>query len=252
MVSLRGADLKLLALRRWFTIDGDRASEAVLEAGQVVGLAPEVVLEVLAVHIADHCLGLDGVVGGPHLLMGSVHSLRLGPDGVYAEASYIAEAPARVFSTGDGWALEHGETRDLSAGDVFVVEDHEVRVVALDRMATQTTLEGFAAALTLVVRHDTVHLHRESRPVVTLSGVPARIVSEVALLGAPVPWYVAAGEVWRGDRHRHVLRQNWDRNLRTLRRHLKAAGIRPDLVRPDGHGNVELHLFPGDRMVDET
>lgn len=253
MVSLRGPELKLLALRRWFTVDGERASEAVLEPGQQIGLAPEVSLEVRDVHVADHCLALDGIAGGPLVLTGSVHSLAPGPRGLHAEPGYVADAAARVFSVGDGWALEcAGTVTDLAPGVPVAVGPAELQVVALDRSAMQTTMEGFAAPLRIVLRHDTVHLHRDGRPAVALAGIPARIVSEVALLAAPAPWEVAAAEVWHGAPPRHVLRQNWDRNLRTLRRHLRTAGIRADLVRPDGHGNVELFLLPGDQVVDET
>ena len=46
--------------------------------------------------------------------------------------------------------------------------------------------------------------------------------------------------------------RTWDRALRRLRRGLDEASVREDLVRVDGHGNIELLLLSGDGVVDET
>ena len=45
---------------------------------------------------------------------------------------------------------------------------------------------------------------------------------------------------------------NFDTTLARLRRQLRDLAIREDLVGLDGAGNVELVLYPGDRMVDES
>jgi hypothetical protein len=253
LVSLRGRTLKLLALRRWFTVDGERASEVELQAGQRLALAPGVELDVLEVHVADVTLGLDGLAGGPVELQAPVYGLVEGPEGLRAEATWRPDAVAHVASTASGWCLElDGEVHELQEGQRFTVGSTEVVVVPLSRGPARSTVEGFAAPLQVVLRHDTVHVHRQGRPPVVVSGVPARILSEVALLGSPAPWHVPAGEVWRDEPQRHVLRTNWDRNLRNLRRHLRTGGVRTDLVRPDGRGNVELFLLPDDTVVDET
>ena len=47
-------------------------------------------------------------------------------------------------------------------------------------------------------------------------------------------------------------RRSWDSLIRRLRIKLREAGIREELVRNDGHGNVELFLLPADLIVDET
>lgn len=83
-----------------------------------------------------------------------------------------------------------------------------------------------------------------------LAGNQARIVSELVAFGGPVEWETVAREIWRDEGDRAVLRQNWDRNMSALRSRLKAADIRPDLIRADGKGKVELILLPGDRVED--
>ena len=113
-------------------------------------------------------------------------------------------------------------------------------------------LPGAGAPLTIVTRFETAHIHREGGPSVQVPGIPARIISELAAYEAPVPWEMVARSIWKDDRDRFQLRQNWDRHLRALRARLEKAGLRDDVVRPDGCGNVELFLQPGDRLVDES
>jgi hypothetical protein len=71
-------------------------------------------------------------------------------------------------------------------------------------------------------------------------------------MGRPAPWEAVAQEVWGSDHDTYWLRANWDRTLRRLRHHLRAAGVREDLVRADGRGNIELYLHRGDTVVDEA
>lgn len=102
---------------------------------------------------------------------------------------------------------------------------------------------GLLGEVHLIARYDTVHIHVEGRPAVSLDGIAARIVSELAELGGPVSWDVLAGEVWRGDDDRLSLRSRWDVALARLRRKLRDNRIRPDLIRASGTGRrrqVEL------------
>ena len=77
-----------------------------------------------------------------------------------------------------------------------------------------------------------------------LSGLPAKLVSELAEIGHPVGWEVVAAELWPGL-DAHLLRRRWDKSLAKLRTKLRAAGIRPDLVRSSG-GQVSLVILDGD------
>lgn len=258
MVSLRGRQLKLLSLRRWFEVEGRRCSELALAAGQRIVLAPEVVLEVERVSVAPWVVGLAGVVPEPHEpheLSAPVNSLVVGPDGIELHPGFEPDAAAHVSSSTDGWVLRHddGTTVDLRSDTSFQVAGVELSVVQVPVEGGLTTAPSPSTSrpMRIVARLDTVHLHPEGRPSTVLTGIAARIVSElVAMGGGPVGWEVVAREIWvHGDER--LLRQNWDRNMRHLRSRMRSVGLRDDLVRPDGKGNTELFLLPGDEIVDE-
>ena len=256
MVSLRGRQLKLLALRRWFEVEGRRCSELVLAPGQRIQLAPEVGLVVEAVAVAPRVLALAGAEPDPCELSASVHSVLEAGDGIRIESGFVPEALAHVSSTTDGWVLRQrdGETLDLRPGTTCLVAGHTLSVVLVEVNSGHTTTPTPTATrpLRIVARVDTVHLHPEGAAPVVLTGIAAQIVSELVLLGGgPVSWDVVAREIWIQDDER-LLRQNWDRNMRHLRSRLRSFGIRDDLVRPDGKGHTELFLLPGDEVVDET
>lgn len=256
LVSRRGGQLKLLALRRWFEVDGARSSEVALRVGQEIRLAPGVFLRVIEVCIESASTVLRGAAGGPVELESGVYSLLRDADGqVAVTAGFTEPAEGHVWSTGTGWAarIRGGPPVDLSPGVWLHVGDQTLRVVGRPVVPLASTMRDASLdpPVRIVVRHDTVHLFRSDRPPLVLSGVAARIVSEVALLGAPVPWEVPAQEIWRNGPISRA-RQNWDRNNRTLRKKLAEAQIRTDLVRADGRGNVELFLLPGDELIDES
>ncbi|MEN0068344.1 MAG: hypothetical protein AAGA48_39860 [Myxococcota bacterium] len=256
MVSLRGRQLKLLSLRRWFEVEGKRCSELVLAAGQRIALAPEVVLVVERVSVAPLVMALAGASPEPYELSAAVHSLVEGPHGLAIQAGFEPNASAHISSSTDGWVLRQrdGTTVDLRADMTFKVAETplEVVLVAVRGGLTTAPSPSTSRPMRIVAKFDTVHLHPEGRPSTVLTGIAARIISElVAMGGGPVEWGVVAGEIWIQDDDR-LLRQNWDRNMRHLRSRLRSVGIRDDLVRPDGKGNTELFLLPGDEVVDET
>lgn len=252
LVSLRNGCLRLLALRRWFEVDGVRSSDVVLAAGQRIRFAPGVEVVVDAIDVRGGALAL--VMGSTVVeLQESVYSLFDGPM-PRVEVGPQPGADAVVWSTGTGWSLSTEEgVVELDDGVKARVGGRDVFARALVDLQARST-KGDAATLDppvrVVLRHDTVHLFRPDRPPVVLSGMSARIVSEVGAMGAAVPWEVPAAEIWRAGPS-HIRRQNWDRNLRRLRSKLSEADIRTDLVRADGRGNVELYLLPGDELVDE-
>ena len=74
-----------------------------------------------------------------------------------------------------------------------------------------------------------------------------------AQLQPVLPLRTATAEPWSFQaRTTSAWRKSWDRALARLRERLREAGLREDLVRPDGRGNVELFLRPGDQVVDEA
>lgn len=96
-----------------------------------------------------------------------------------------------------------------------------------------------------------VHILRSRREPFVVDGLPGRVLSEVAACSAPVGWAVVAREIWGATEDLTLLRQSWDRAMRRLRARLREGGVREDLVRPDGCGNVELVLGAADTVVDE-
>ncbi len=150
-----------------------------------------------------------------------------------------------------GVALRHASHARLVLGARHYVAAVSLPVRSAAQPATHDTGRLFPR-IRLVAHYDTAHIHRRGHPTLTLSGLSARIVSELVSVGAPVSWEAVATELWRQPASREALRQRWDRNLAKLRIKLRKSGVRGDLVRSDGTGNVELLLLPGDEVVDAS
>lgn len=147
--------------------------------------------------------------------------------------------------------LTPGLVLDTPAGALTVTS---VALSAAARSATRG-IDRVHPPVRITARHDSVHIHRAGEPTVAFGGLPARILSELVAFAGPTAWDVVAGEIWRDCRdpdQRHTLRRKWDVNLSRLRSKLRGARLRPDLVRSDGSGNVELVLYPGDHVLDHT
>lgn len=251
LVSLRGRELHLLALRGQLQVDGVVEDDVILEAGQRVRLADAVDLDVVAVDLPERVLAVD-LPGQTRELCAPVYSLVVEPS-VDLVPAYVVGAPARIWSTAEGWSIDVGRgSEGLRPGRVWTVGDVTLRAheVTLGDVGVAATLAG-AEPLTLVVRTTTVHIQRSRRPPLPIDGLPGRVLSELALMAAPAPWMAVATEIW-GAHDPGWLRTNWDRTMRRVRARLREGGVREDLVRPDGRGNVELYLHPGDHVVDEA
>ena len=254
LVSLRDGLLVLLALRRLLRVGGRELRQVVLTPGLVVDLADGVSLLVLAVELPETVLAIEGAGLGRRVLSGAGF-LRLGPPCELLQR-YSPDARVQVWTYGSGWMyrVDNGEARELHAGLQIVLGDSvfdvvEVRLRDASRIGTEV---GDDAPLRIVARHVTAHIHREGSAVCVLSGVMARIVSELAVMGVPVNWEVLAAQIWPDEEDRGVLRRRWDVNLGRLRARLRQARIREDLVRPDGHGNLELVLAACDVVEDQA
>ena len=254
LVSLRDGELVLLALRRLLQVEGRDRREVPLRAGLEVGLAEGVTLHVDEVVLPAVVLALEGAGLGRRVLSGTAF-LRVGPPAELLPR-YVPDARLHLWSTGSGWRarIDGGPARDLVGGDALEVggltlRAVEVRLRDAERGGTEL---GAAAPLHIVARHVTVHLLREGQPACVLTGVAARVVSGLATMGVPVPWEVLAAEVWPDDDDRNAVRRRWDVHLGRLRAKLRDVGIRDDLVRADGKGNLELVLGARDTVEDQT
>ncbi|MFT4622768.1 MAG: hypothetical protein ACI8PZ_001424 [Myxococcota bacterium] len=248
-VSLRGGQLVLLALRGTLQRGREDGLQRVrLAIGQQIGLVPGVTLRVVALAVPDSVPVLvEHGVAVP--LLASVYSVP-GEGGV--RAGFERGAAAWLWASGDGWRLRRRDEPAEALGAEVTVGSRVMAVEwrAVERVGAGATVASASPpALRLVMRFETAHVHVEGGASLRISWIAARMLTELAAYDAPVPWEMVARTIW-ADADVFTLRRNWDRHLALLRQRLRRAGVRDDVVRPDGRGNVELFLRPGDEVVD--
>lgn len=255
LVSLRGGALKLLALRGLFAApDGKPRKELDLVPGLRLTLAKGVEVEVVEVVLPSHILELEVEGLGLHPLSG-VCSLSTSPiPRLRPGARQGADA---VFYLGsEGWRVRlAGGVEALVVGWEGTIGGVSVRVRerALGGEGHATRLGGgVAAPLRITTRYDSVLIERDGQPALRLTGNGARLISELAAVGAPLHWESLARELWPGPVDVLPLRRRFDANLLRLRRKIADAGIRSDLVRSDHSGLFELVLHGSDALIDEN
>ena len=259
MVSLRGSVLKLYALRGRFAVGHKTLTEVELTPELEIQLTPYFAITVLEVILPDSVLALEGE-GLARQVLSGVSSLRVRPRPELLPG-LANDSDATLWSDGLGWLIRLGppgaasEAVPIVEGDTFEVGGQTFRAVATPlghAGQAMTHGAGVGDPLQLIVRYDTVHVHRTNEPSVAIDGISARILSELAVMRLPVGWDVIGGEIWNDETDAIALRRKWDTAVARLRRKLRSHRIRPDLVRADGTGNFELFLHKGDRVVDET
>jgi len=255
MVSLRGQELNLLALRGRFAVEGRTRSALVLEAGQRIVLAEGLELAVEEVVLPTAVMGVEGD-GLPKQVLGGVSSLMTRPRPELIPR-FVPGAPAHLWTDGEGWHLQLGDqTTLLQPGHSWTVDGRDFRAVAVALSSagrTATRMDGSIQRTVRVVAHfETAHVFVDQGQALALNGLSARILSELVAFDGPVPWKVLAQELWPDEDDRDLLRRKLDVNLSRLRKKLRDAGIRADLVRADGFGHFELFLLDGDRVEDRT
>ena len=250
LLTLRGRQLRILALRGKLVIDGQRGVDRRLEAGMTVHLAPGVNLRVLDVRLPTHVLGLRLPGLGTVVLEGDT-SIFTEPVRVMPGCS--PEASEWVWPREEGWARRGGEPIPVHPGDRWAVGSTTIEAVAVPLEGGPETEAGtgFTTPLTIELYFDTVHLKRRGRDVVVITRASARILTEIALSAVPLSWSDLARQVW-SDADEPTLRARWDTQIYRLRRRLRRHGIDPGLVRSDGTGLVELVLRLDDVIVDRT
>ncbi len=254
MVSLRSGELKLLALRGRLSVDGKAAAQATLCAGQRIVLASKTPLFVEDVALPGEALALVANGLEPQLF-GSVSSLELDPEPRLLNG-FAPDAAAVFWTSGARLFVRIGgePSRELEVGEAIVIDGVTFTIALTQRdiashAATLDTTE-VGAPLHLILNFDTAHIfagpHR-----LTLDGIAARIVSELAAIRAPVAWQEVARQIWGRDAlTESSLRDRWDSSLARLRRKLGEARLRTNLVHSTRAGLVELVLNPGDTLED--
>lgn len=260
MLSLRGGDMMLLALRGRFQLDGERLSKLILRRGQVIALSPQTTLTVGTVQLPAAVLGLE-IAGLGRQILSGVTSLVEG-DALQPARLVPRFEPAAVawfYSVDGAWRLHHdgANTVPLLPGQLLDIAGLQVRVVSVELEsaghAPTSVEDALDVPLRIVARYDSVQIYRTQDVVVSLSGIGARVISELVAIDRPTPWETLAREVW-SDANSDVadLRARFDAAMSRLRRTLRQAGLRGDLIVNDGHGNVELIRHAHDQLVDET
>jgi len=126
---------------------------------------------------------------------------------------------------------------------------------AVDAVAggSVTPTQGRAAEqpLRLTLCYDSASIAPVVGPPVVLAGLSARLLSELALCGGAARWEVIAAELWSDLDDLAVLRPRWDKQLSMLRRKLRDAGLRDDLIQSLG-GQVQLVLLPHDSLENKA
>lgn len=253
LVSLREGQLQLLPLRGGLAVGGEPVSHVVLRAGLAVELAHGIGLEVVEVHLPAEVLGLEAP-GLPRQMVPSVASV-LVEGRVRLVSGWREDAAAQLWSAGEGFRLRvGGSTRAVEIGDRPTVAGQELRFVAipLHEAGPRTTRRhgDFAEPVHLLARYDTVQVHRQGRAPVIFSGMQARLLSELVAVDGPVSWAALTRELWPEEERADLRRGRLDALLLRVRRRLRAAGLRADLVRTDGAGTVEIVRYPHDTFED--
>ena len=255
MISLRGQELKLLALRGRFAVGNKPLSGLTLAEGQKISFARGLTLTVEEIVLPDSVMALS--IGGPPQILLGATTIQTNPDGLRLIAGYREGAAALVWNRDDRWRIRIGEAEpvDLLSDSTHTINGHTATAVALPLSQLGSGATRLAGAITsplrLVVQFDAAQIHRESEPILVLSGISARILSELVAFGGPVGWAVLAGEVWPHIEDRNRLRKQLDVSLTRLRKKLARGLIRADLVNSDGTGKLSLVLAEGDRIEDK-
>lgn len=254
MLSLRGEQLWLLALRRRFLVEGRKVDALPLSVGQRVRLSPQVELLVESVSLPSSVLGLEGP-GLPAQTLPGTCGLVFDPHPRLAPGA-PASAAAVFWVVGDQWRarVAGGSPVDLEPGSALLIDGRLWTAVAIDldsagHSHTRGALQG---PLRLVCSYDTVQVHGPGDEVLVLAGQMTRVVSELAAIGQPVDWPELAQPHWPHLTDRAILRRRWDGLLGRLRDRLRAFGVRTDLVSSSRIGLVELVLCEGDVVEDRS
>jgi len=253
MVSLRSGELRLLALRGRFSVDGKPASQVVLRAGQRVVLASRRALLVEDVVLPAFVFGLDAP-GLSRTIIAPVVSVRCLPT-LEVQVGFLPDADLHLWMTGTRLHTRQGEgaSREVKAGDAITVGGCRLTIVAIPigdlSHAPTENASDVGVPLHIIVNYDTVHVIAGPQRL-TFDGIGARILSELAAVKAPIAWQEIARMIWgREAVLEEVLRERWDSSIGRLRRKLKEARVR-DLVHATRNGHVELVLGPGDTLED--
>lgn len=249
MVSLRGRQLRLLALAGEIACDREPGRRVVLVPGARIALAPGLVLEIEEVNLPETWLTLQLPRQDPEPLLHSVYSVVDGPPRRLVPG-HDPQALAWIWRSGEAWFTRTPDAEPLALhpGPVEIAGQlGELAVEAAEGVAS--TVFGSTAPRRFVLRYDTVDIEQSGRVRGTISGLPARLFCELAQMSGPVEWRMLADLVW-DDPDRDYVRKRFDRTIEKLRDRLTLLGIERDLVRSTGTAMWQVMLREGDEIVE--
>lgn len=262
LVTVRGTDLRLLSLRGRMSAGGHLTGAVTLTPGLRVVLAgfyPLLVLDVLLPRavLAVAVTTREGRRHGPFPVDGVTSLVPLGKEDATPcfTARFHADAPGVLWHHDDTLRLRRkdGSEEILTPGSATNLDPWRLECVMAPLStwdAGETAADGrLDDALTVTLNYDVVHVRATSGGTVSFDGLLARLISEVACVRTPVAWGDIALALWPEENDEAVVRGRWDQATSRIRRKLRAAGLRGDLLRSSS-GLVELVLGPRDTLED--
>lgn len=258
LVTLRGAELRLLALRGRLGVGGKAVTEVALGVGSRVLLGGFYTLVVTAVDLPDTIYALALGDAAP-LVIERVTMLRFVDGELRASAGFDPHAAATVWVSERGVHIRRRDEADeevLEHGGATLIAGVRVAVQLVDNLLADqgvTAQQGqFDVPLRIVSHYDTVHIYPADGSAIVLDGFAARLVTELGEIGTLVAWGAVASALWPDESDSGILRQRWDQTTSRIRKRLRDGRVRTDLVRANGTGLVELYLGPRDRFEDRS
>jgi len=241
LVSSRAGVLRLLALRRRFSVDGVLVDDIQLEVGQTITLAPGVTLEVLELWRPGHVTVLD-MADGTRIIV--------------SDTLFFHGEPAQVSAK---WVPDAKGVLWLSGHELrFRAEDEPERVLPLEETATAFEVSGQRfevqrvantagdstlpyAEVVMRIDDDRVELRAGARRLV-LDGIPARFLIALARSSEALGWASLASAVWPDEPNWDNLRRRLDVTLSRIRKKLREHELPADILRTVGQGHFSLAL----------
>lgn len=255
LLSLRGGNFYLLALRGGLAASGQSVTELKLAVDCEVQLTSDITVKVVELNLPDYALGIEVVNGHIIPLMAEVSSLMPGSSLVLMPG-WNQDAMGWIFSSGAGWTLmERGRVGvDLQAGQHHMVGGLWFSVVSLPASGMQVSTTEHQGrvfpAMAILFNETEVRIDVPGRPPVDINGVLGRILAELARFGKRVPWTAVFEAAFEEPPWPDIAlaRKRWDSSVFRIRARLRDERLRVDLLYVDGQGNVELRLYPGDTL----
>lgn len=191
IISLRGGEFWMLALRRMVAVEQKPVSEVRLAPGLTVELADGLGLTVEEVFLPQEVMAIEGE-GLPRVILPALCSLRLAPDRrPQLSPRYEPDAPCQIWSSAAEWRLRLAGSPDqaLLPGTAWEIGGRRFSACAVplqqDSPLATRVQGGTHRPLRIIAAFDTVQIQRDGEPTLALSGIQARLISELVALGGP-------------------------------------------------------------------